>query len=206
MADKQQKEILAHGIKVLLSRHSTIRKLKKDHIPTNHGNRFWWSSWLLMDYFERHGIPENSHIMEIGCGWGLAGIYCARMHGARVTGADIDPDVLPFARLHAEINRANVTFFQKGFDHLKTGDLQGVNIIIGADICFWDHMTDSLRRLIGRAKRAGVQQVLISDPIRSPFEALCEYFCEGRGGEVLDWTTSEPREILGQILRIDLKK
>ena len=65
-------------------------------------------------------------------------------------------------------------------------------------------MTDLLKNLILRAKRAGVKQVFISDPIRSPFENLCQYFNEERGGEVIDWIAPEPREILGQILKISL--
>lgn len=161
---------------------------------------------MLMDYFEQNAIKKGSHVMEVGCGWGLAGIYCARIHGARVTGADIDPDVLPYARLHAEVNNTDVTFIKKGFDSLRVKDLEGVDILLGADICFWDNMTDSLKRLIGRARKAGVKRILISDPIRSPFEELCSYFSNGRGGEVLDWTASEPREILGQILKIELNR
>lgn len=203
MTDKYKKEINAYGIKVLLSRHSAVRRLKKNNLPTNHGNRFWWSSWLLMDYLRKNSIKKGSHVMEIGCGWGLAGIYCAKMHKARVTGVDIDADVLPFARLHAEVNNVEVSFIKKGFDALRISDLKNVDILLGADICFWDSMTDSLKRLIGRAKKAGVGLILISDPIRSPFEALCEHFSNGRGGEVLDWVASEPREILGQILKIE---
>lgn len=198
-----KKEINAYGIKVLLSRHPAIRQLKKSNMPMSHGNRFWWSSWLLMDYLKKTGLTKGSHVMEIGCGWGLAGIYCAKRHGARVTGIDIDGDVLPFAKLHAEINNTDVTFIKKGFDGIRIKDLRGVDILLGADICFWDSMTDSLKRLIKRAKKAGVRMVLISDPIRSPFEALCKYFTEGRGGEVLDWIANEPREILGQILKIE---
>ena len=156
-----------------------------------------------MDYLERNGLQKGSRVLEIGCGWGLAGIYCAKRHMARVTGADIDADVLPYASLHAEINDVDVTFIKRGFDSLRINDLRGVDVLLGADICFWDSMTDSLRRLINRAKKAGVKMVLISDPIRSPFEVLCKYFTEGRGGEVFDWTANEPREILGQILKVE---
>jgi RNA polymerase sigma-70 factor (ECF subfamily) len=43
-----------------------------------------------MDYLEHQGLPRETRVMEVGCGWGLAGIYCAREHGARVTGLDAD--------------------------------------------------------------------------------------------------------------------
>ena len=202
MQKKIKKEIDAYGIKVLLSSHPAIRSLKRQFIPSSHGNRFWWSSWLLMDYFKRNGLPKKSRILEVGCGWGLASIYCAKSHKAAATGADIDRNVLPYGRFHAEINNVNVSFIQKSFEQFSKRDLENYDIILGADICFWDNMTGLLKNLILRAKRAGVKQVFISDPVRSPFERLCEYFNRERGGEVLDWTASEPREILGQILKI----
>ena len=202
MQRKIKKEINAYGIKVLLSPHPAIRRLKRNFTPKSHGNRFWWSSWLLMDYFRRNGLPEGSRVLEVGCGWGLLSVYCAKKHKVVVTGADIDRNVLPYGMFHAEINNVNVSFIQKGFEHLRKKDLENYDIILGADICFWDHMTDLLKNLILRAKRAGVRQVFISDPIRSPFESLCEYFNEERGGELIDWIAPEPREILGQILKI----
>lgn len=140
--------------------------------------------------------------MEIGCGWGLASIYCAKKHKALVTGADIDRDVLPYAMLHAEINGVNGNFIRKGFEKMTIKDLEGIDLLLGADICFWEDMTRPLINLIKRAQKAGVKETLISDPVRSPFEELCEYFSNKGQGEVLDWTASEPREILGRILRI----
>lgn len=197
-----KKEINAYDIKVLLSPHYAIRRLKRHFKPGNYGNRFWWSSWLLMDYLRKTGLEKGSRVIEIGCGWGLASIYCAKNFNAHVIGTDIDRNVIPYAMLHADINDVIVNFEQKGFENLRIKDLEGVDLLLGADICFWDNMVKPLINLIRRAKRAGVKQILISDPIRSPFEELCEYFSEKRGGEVLDWMVTEPREILGQILKI----
>lgn len=202
MQRKLKKEINAYGIKVLLSPHPAIRQLKRQFRPNSHGNRFWWSSWLLMDYFKRNSLPRGSRVLEVGCGWGLLSIYCAKKYKTVATGTDIDRNVLPYGIFHAEINNVNVDFIQKGFEQLTIKDLENYDVILGADICFWDDMTGLLKKLILRAKRAGVKQVFISDPIRSPFESLCEYFIEKREGEVLDWIAPEPREILGQILKI----
>ena len=140
--------------------------------------------------------------MEIGCGWGLAGIYCAKEHSAIVTGTDIDPDVFPFLNLHAELNRVKIDVMKKGFDKITMKLLEDTDIMIGADICFWDDMVQHLRRLIKRALRSGTKLILIADPVRSPFEKLGEYCIERLGGEVLDWSVNRPRHIQGQILRI----
>lgn len=202
MPVQPKKEIRAYGIRVLLSRHPRIRKLKREHTPTSHGNRLWKSSWLLMDYFKRHGLPASSRVMEIGCGWALAGIYCAKKHGAPVTGVDIDPDVFPFARLHADINGVRVSFMKKNFNNLRIRDLKGMDILIGADICFWDEMIDPLKRLFNRALRAGVGLILVADPVRSPFEELCDHFTRKGTGEIMDWKVNRPRHIQGRFLRI----
>lgn len=202
MAMHAKKEIRAFGMRVLLSHHPEVRKLKRDNIPSHHGNKFWTSSWLLMDYFKRRGLPKRSHVMDVGCGWGLAGIYCAKRHGAVVTGVDIDSEVFPFLRLHAEINGVRISTMRKSFQGLTVNHLKNVDVLLGADICFWDSMIDPLKRLIRRALRAGVDMVLIADPGRTTFDRLGKYLCEELKGEILDWEVRRPRRIEGQILKV----
>ena len=195
-------KIRAHGLTALLASHPEVRKLKRLHAPSVHGNKFWKSSWVLIDYFSRRGLPPGVRVMEVGCGWGLASIYCAKKHQAVVTCVDIDEEVFPFLQLHAAQNDVHVQTMRKGFDALRIKDLKGVDVLIGADICFWDEMTDALRRLIGRALRAGVKMILISDPGRPPFQELQKYFVAKEQGEALDWTAQRPRRMQGQMLRI----
>lgn len=140
--------------------------------------------------------------MELGCGWGLLGIYCAKNYSARVTGVDIDPEVFPYLQLHASVNEVEISTMKRGFDRIRTKHLQQVQVMIGADICFWDTLAESLKNLILRALRAGVQLVLIADPGRPPFEEIGDYFVNKRGGEILDWTSQRPRRSEGRILKI----
>ena len=202
MANSAKTEIRAYGVRVLFSRHPEVRKLKHLNTPSVHGNKPWISSWLLMDYLHRRGLPKEARVMEVGCGWGLAGIYCVKKHGASVTCVDIDPEIFPYLRLHAEINKVKISTINKGFNGLTGRHLKDIDVVIGADICFWDSMVDPLKRLILRALRAGVQQVIIADPGRPTFEKMCEYFIKKRGGEKLDWIAQRPRRIQGQILKI----
>lgn len=192
----------AHGVRVLLSRHAQIRKLKRRFTPSAHGDRFWNSSWLLMDYFEHHGLPGGTRVMEVGCGWGLAGIYCAKNHGATVTGVDSDPDVFPFLRLHADLNQVKISTLERGMGGLTLPDLEGVEVLMGADICFWDSLVLSLKRLIGRALRVGVRLIVIADPGRPTFENLVDYFKAKGPAEQLDWHVCHPRSIHGRLLQI----
>lgn len=156
-----------------------------------------------MDYFKRRGLKKGAHVMEIGCGWGLAGIYCAKKYDASVTGVDIDPEVFPFLNLHADINRVKINTLRRSYSGLTEQHLKGKDVMIGADICFWDKQVEQLKRLIVRALKLGVGLVLISDPGRPTFEKVGEYFKKKYDGEILDWTVQRPRPIRGSILKIE---
>ena len=60
------------------------------------------------------------------------------------------------------------------FEQLTVEKLKHYDLIVGADICYWDEMTKVLFNLIRRAKKAGVKQIIISDPCRPPFTDLAE--------------------------------
>ncbi len=202
MAKTGKTEIFEYGIHVYLSRHKKIRALKRLHSPGLHGFRVWPSSWLLMDFFEHRGLPKGTRVMEVGCGWGLAGIYCAKKYMAAVTGVDKDSGVFPYLRLHADINSVPVTTLKKGFDGLTHGQLENIDVMIGADICFWDSMVDPLTDLVDRALDTGVQLVLIADPGRQTFNNFSEKLIGNRKGEMWNRTVDHPYHIHGNILEM----
>lgn len=195
-------KIRAYGITVLLSRHPEVRRLKRFYTPSLHGNKFWSSSWLLMDFFKRRGLPTGLRVLDVGCGWGLTGIYCAKKHGAIVTGVDKDPDVFPYLSLHGRINRVTIEMVKRSFGGLTTKDLTPYDMLIGVDVCFWDNILNHLKRLINRAISAGVKMVLIADPGRSTFDELAEYYAGKGVGETLSWSVQRPRRLQGRILKI----
>ncbi len=194
--------IRAYGLRVLLSGHPEVRRLKTLHISSFHGNKFWTSSWLLMEFFRRRGLPGGTRVLDVGCGWGLAGIYCAKKHNAVVTGVDLDPAVFPYLRLHAEINKVKIATVNRAFGGLTGKYLKNFDVLIGADICFWDKLVYPLKRLINRALKTGPRLVLIADPGRPTFDELAKYFAEKRGAEILNLTVQRPRRVQGRILKI----
>ena len=190
----------AYGITVLKAAHLDVRKIRKDHEPEIHGNKFWNSSWLIMDYLEQQGLPKKSRVMEVGCGWGLAGIYCAKRFGAKVTGLDADAKVFPYLDLHARVNDVKIKTVESRFEDIKKKKLAKQNLILGADICFWDSLVDPLHKLIGKSLKAGAQQIIIADPGRPPFDEVCDR-CTGEfGGVVKDWSVKEPVSSNGYLL------
>jgi predicted nicotinamide N-methyase len=197
MAKKKREEKAtqrqAYGITVLKAADARIRRLRKEHEPSIHGNKFWSSSWVIMDYLEHQGLPDKARVLEVGCGWGLAGIYCARKHGARVTGVDADQAVFPYLELHARINEVEIETRCCGFEELTAGELAGQDVVIGADICFWDEMVDPVYRMVRRSVGAGARQVIIADPGRPPFSLMSERCARELGGEIKEW------EVDGQV-------
>jgi predicted nicotinamide N-methyase len=189
-------------VRAYKARHEEIKRLKRLHAPSRFGFRVWDSSWLLMDFFSRLGLETGSHVLEIGCGWGLAGIYCAKRHNAIVTGVDIDPEVFPYLTLHARINHVKIRTVNTAFEKLTSEQLGKTDLLIGADICFWDALVDPLKRFISRALSDGVGTVVIADPGRSSFYDLADHFKEDNRGEILSWTAKNPGPVHGKILRV----
>jgi predicted nicotinamide N-methyase len=192
--DKKDKKTdrQAYGITVLKAADKRIRKLKKEHEPSIHGNKFWNSSWVIMDYLEHQGLPKKPRVMEVGCGWGLAGIYCAKNHNAKVISLDADPSVFPYLDLHAEINDVKIQTMCRKFEELKKKDMAPQDIVLGADICFWEEMVDPVYTIVRKAIQAGVQQVIIADPGRPPFNEMSNRCVTEFGAEVKEWNVEDP--------------
>ena len=57
------------GIKLMDAKHPLIKKLKKEYPTSIHGNKFWSSSYLIMDYLNDNRPKKKTKILEIGCGW-----------------------------------------------------------------------------------------------------------------------------------------
>ncbi len=202
MAQLKPKERYCFGVRFYESRHRSIRQLKRQHAPLAFGYRVWTSCWLLMDYLKGSHFPPGLKIMDVGCGWGLAGIFCAKTLAASVTAVDADRAVFPYLLLHAELNQVHITTLHKRYENLTSADLTGVDVIIGADICFWDEMLPQIMAMIDHALAAGVGMILIADPGRSSFEDL-NAACQTRyGARAFTLSVWRPQHFTGRILKI----
>ena len=191
------------GTLALQSSHPAVKKLRRNgHEPSIHGNKVWRSSFVLMNYLKANPLPEQARVIDVGCGWGLTGIYLAKRFNAEVTGIDADADVAPFLAAQAAVNEVEIDFQRKKFQQIRKQDMVGVHTLIGADICFWDELVKPLYRLIGRAMDAGVEQVLIADPGRSPFWELGK-LCEKKyNATTIERRISKPYQTTKHILLV----
>lgn len=205
MADnkKQQHSHDVFGLTVLKSNHSAIRRLKRENeAAAIHGNKFWKSTSLMIDYLSAAPPNKQWRILEIGCGWGISGIYCAKAFDAKVTALDADDSVFPFLQHHAFINQVEITTLHKPYEKISKSVLSEFDMVIGSDICFWDEMEGLVFNFINRAHQAGVKRVVITDPGRPPFCNMAERCCEKFDAIYDHWSVPHPNNTSGFVLDI----
>lgn len=190
------------GVKIPNSNYKNLARLKREFRPSNHGHKVWPSSWLLIDYIKATQVVSGRRVMDLACGWGLVGVYCAKKQNAPVTCVDMDDDVRPFVELMAGLNGVDVDFLNLEISQIRKNMLTQIDVIIGADICFCDTLIDPLKKLIYRAKASSVKQILISDPGRWPFDDLSAHFAGKTGVDLFKWEAKKPNPIAGKILKI----
>ncbi len=191
------------GVHVLKNNHSDIRRLKRENqAATIHGNKFWKSTSLMIDYLSVAPPNKRWRVLEIGSGWGISGIYCAKAFDAKVTALDADSSVFPFLQHHAQINHVDIATLHIPYQKVSKAMLSEFDMVIGSDICFWDDMEDLLFSLINRAHQAGVKRVVMTDPGRPPFRGVAERCCEKFDAIYDHWSVPYPHNTSGLVLDI----
>jgi len=115
---------------------------------------------------------------------------------------DADPDVFRFLNITASINKVKTTPLILKFAQLRKRDLEAFDLLIAADICFWDELVDPVYRMIERAINAGVKQIVISDPERPTFMKMAERCLKKHGGDLLEMETKGSVNARGSVLVI----
>ncbi|MCA0900975.1 class I SAM-dependent methyltransferase [Microbulbifer agarilyticus] len=201
MAESDSLSRSMFGLLVRKNAHPDMRKLRREAGDASlHGNKFWKSSCLTMDYLKKHPLKKGARVLDLGCGWGLGGIFCAKAFAAKVTSLDADPSVFPFANYHAALNGVEITTWQCRYEKVTQAALTEFDAVIGTDICFWDQLEAPLFNLTRRALRAGVGRVMLVDPGRSPFRRLGESAVEKLDAQYFEWQTSHPMKASGCIM------
>ena len=114
----------AYGISMLSKKHVLIRNMRKTlSEPDIHGDQIWSSSFLIMDYLLYHRLRPKTRVMELGCGWGLLSVFCAREFDARVTAVDADEKVFPYVHVHAVLNDVRVETRCNRYEKITADDV-----------------------------------------------------------------------------------
>ncbi len=103
--------------------------------------QFLARSNLIPNRQQRPRVAGNFHVLDLGCGMGLAGTVAAAL-GASVVFADLEPAALLFARLNSLLFRKRVRTRQLNWQRDNLG--QVFDLIIGSDILYerkqWDFL------------------------------------------------------------------
>ncbi len=152
--------------------------LRAETRPREHGNKIWATSLTLIKYLEENPFNlKDLRVLEIGCGWGLLGVYLAKVHGCHVTCTDLDELVLPIAQLQADLNGVSIKTKRSSFDEFKQSFLNSFDLIIGAEICYSEEIGRDVIKLVETAFGGTVNHVLIADPGRPDFDDFHKH-CE----------------------------
>jgi predicted nicotinamide N-methyase len=156
-----------------------------------------------MEYLAQHPLPNRQRIMDIGCGWGLLGIFCAKHFDGDIVSVDADSGVFPYLRSHEALNEVSVRTSESTFEQLRHADFADQDMIVGADICFWPSMVKELKSLIARAMAAGVKKIILADPGRTTFLQLAEFCKENYITSLEPWQSRQQTTSKGMLLIID---
>ena len=204
MSKKPRTENRFRGVIMPTGSHPAIRRVKRQGVyPSIHGNKLWKSSCLLMDYLNKNRPQHCRTVIDVGCGWGATGIWCAKTLNAQVTSMDADPDVCPFLQASAELNKVQITHLVSRFEKLTTRQLSQFDMLVAADICFWDELVNPVYNMVNRAVKAGVKHILIADPERPTFHEMAQRCTDKHCADVIDWQTRSPIKASGAIMVIE---
>lgn len=184
--------------------HPDIRRVKRQgNHPSIHGTKLWKSSCLIIDYLNRNRPEHCQSVIDVGCGWGASGIWCAKKLGSDVTSMDADPAVFPFLDVAAQLNGVTTTPLVSRFEKLTTRQLHQFDMLIATDICFWDELVDPVYKMVNRAVKAGVRHILIADPERPTFHEMARRCVKKHCADVIEWETRSPIKAQGAIMIIE---
>ena len=193
-----------HGVTLPTAAHKAIRRVKRaGHEPAIHGTKLWRSSFLIIDYLHKNPPTKADKVLDAGCGWGISGIWCARKLRSTVVSLDADPAVFPYLDAVAELNKTSTTPLVKRFEKLKKSELAAFDLLLAADVCFWDELVKPVGRLVDKAIDAGVGQIIIADPERPTFHQMAERATRKHGGEILQWSLKGKIKATGALLVIN---
>ena len=120
-----------------------------------------------------------------------------------MTSVDADPNVFPYLQAVAQINKVQIQTMASRFEKLSKAQLSQFDMLIAADICFWDELIKPVGNMINRAVDAGVKHIVIADPERSSFFTMAERAMNKHCGELIERQTTKPVRARGALLLIE---
>lgn len=192
-----------YGLHYLLASHPIIRRIRRAERSQLHGNKNWGAAFLLMEYLNTAPLEAHTKVLEIGCGWGLGSLYCAKTFHCDALATDADQAVFSFLEAQAKANHITLPTEQRRFADFTAEELGSFDTLIASDICFWDDMAEEVYQTITRAVEGGCGRIIIADPGRPPFLQVAEACVDDFFAEILPIEARSARRHRGWVLNIE---
>lgn len=199
------KQFYVQGVKALKPNHPEVLELREQgHTPCEFGSRIWRSSYLLIHYLANYLDARIARAIELGCGWGLGGLYLQKHCGVEVAATDIDSNVFAYQELLCRHNATRVPIHHCSVQELGSWDLQPVDLLIGADICYTAEIARHIETLCLQLAHQGGGQLVLADSGRAPFLALSKHLARRYPLEMTHLTLDLPTRVSGQVLHVEM--
>lgn len=111
--------------------------------------RIWPTSILLSYYIQRMPATPDKHLLEIGAGIGLCGLFAAK-HGLRVTISDIHEDALLFAQINILKNNLQHLADVRRIDFTTDRMQERFDLILGSEVLYQENSYRPLTKFLTR--------------------------------------------------------
>ena len=122
--------------------------------------RIWPTSILLSYYVQRIRAAQEFHLLEIGAGIGLCGLFAAKQ-GIRTTITDIHEDALLFSRINILHNDLQELADVRRVDFTKDRLPRRYDLILGSEVLYREQSYRPLIKFLSRHLRPGKDSEII---------------------------------------------
>ena len=118
---------------------------------------------------DRIGADENTHLLEIGCGWGGFAEYAARERGARVTGLTISREQHDFARQRifeaGLADRVDIVFCDYRDERGSYDGIASIEMVEAVGEKYWPAYFATVRDRLKPGAAATIQVITVPDSL-----------------------------------------
>ena len=137
-------------------------------------SKIWEASIVLANHLAAMPVDPQRHLLEIGCGIGVAGIVAAR-YGHRVTMTEYNRDALNFARANARVNHIPESTAPEivDLDWTKPALEGRFHMILGSEVIYKEEYFEPLMALFRRYLKPD-GEILLAEGLRKTSMAFFE--------------------------------